>query len=202
MKQQSSHTEKKSTARFRYTLCGVSIFILSYAAKAGDGFQISVGNQFPDFCKIVGKPISSVDAAATIVSSATGSTKIDFGTSFANADATGRQISGKVQFAVFTNAQCDYVLTSAYGALRNVTAGQSGAFRDYYADAYSTSGSGEPVHLDSLSSNTFVNRFSIPTPIGWGVNTVVIEFDIPETSTPLAAGEYQDILSLTINPSM
>ena len=51
-------------------------------------------------------------------------------------------MSGSVRFTVYTNAQCNYVLTSAYGALKNITAGQTGVFRDYYADAYDVSGSG------------------------------------------------------------
>ena len=123
-------------------------------------------------------------------------------TNFSNPDATGREMSGSVHFTVYTNAQCNYVLTSTYGALKNITAGQTGTFRDYYADAYNISGSGTLVHLNGLSPNTLVSQFTIPAPVWWGASTVAIDFSIPQTSTPLAAGEYQDILSLTINPSI
>ena len=58
------------------------------------------------------------------------------------------------------------------------------------------------VHLDSLSSDKLINQFMIPAPLWWRRNTVAIEFNIPNTSSPLAAGEYQDVLSLTINPSI
>ena len=81
-------------------------------------------------------PTYSLDTTATVTNSTTSSPNIDFGTNFSNPDATGRKMSGSVHFTVYTNAQCNYVLTSTYGALKNITAGQTGTFRDYYADAY------------------------------------------------------------------
>ncbi len=188
--------------RFLKAACGVSVLAVAYAANAAGTFQLSVANQFPPMCRIGTAPAFSLDGSATISNSASSSPSIDFGSSFSNPDATGRAMSGSVRFTVYANAQCNYVLTSAYGALKNVSAGQTGAFRDYYADAYNGSGSGTPVHLNSLSSNTIVTQFTIPAPLWWGTNTVAIEFKIPPTSTPLAAGEYQDILSLTINPTI
>jgi hypothetical protein len=94
------------------------------------------------------------------------------------------------------------VFTSAYGALKNVSAGGMGVFRDYYADAYDVSASGTLVHLNSLSPDRFINQFTIPAPDWWRRSTIAIEFSIPKTSSPLAAGEYEDILSLTITPSI
>jgi hypothetical protein len=187
---------------FLRVACGVSVFGLAYAAHAGGGFQLSVANQFPPMCKIGTTPTYSLDTTAHVTNSTTNSPSIDFGSNFSNRDATGREISGSVRFAVYANAQCNYVLTSAYGALKNVTAGQTGAFRDYYANAYDVSGSGTPVHLNSLTSNAPVNQFTIPAPVYWGLSTVAIDFKIPPTSTPLAAGQYQDILLLTINPTI
>ena len=192
--------------RFLKGACGVTFLALAYAphgAGAGGGFQLNVANYFPNMCKIGWSPTYSLDTTATVTSAATGSATIDFGGNFSNPGATGREMSGSVQFNVYANAQCNYVLTSANGALKNISAGQTGAFRDYYADAHTVSGAGTLVHLNSLSSNTFVNQFTIPAPTGWwGISTVAIEFSIPQTSTPLAAGEYQDILSLSINPSI
>lgn len=183
-------------------VCGVSVLVLAYAAHAAGGFELSIAREFPPVCKIGTAPAYSLDTTATVTNSTTSSPTIDFGANFSNSDATGRKISGSVQFTVLANSQCDYALTSTYGALKNITAGQTGAFRDYYADAHNVSGSGTLVHLDSLSSNTLVNQFTIPAPIWWGATTVAIDFSIPQTSTPLAAGEYQDVLSLTINPSI
>jgi len=189
--------------RFLKVAYGVPILIVAYAANAAGGFQFSLSNQLPQFCKIGGEPAYNLDTAATVITSTMSSASIDFGANFSNPDATGREMSGSVQFTVYTNAQCNYVLTSANGALKNISAGQTGAFRDYYADAHTVSGAGTLVHLNSLSSNTFVNQFTIPAPTGWwGISTVAIEFSIPQTSTPLAAGVYQDILSLSINPSI
>ncbi len=186
---------------FLKVVCGVSVLVLAYAAHAASGFQINVANEFPHFCKIGADPIYSQNTAATVTNS-TGSATIDFGANFSNPDATGRAMSGNVRFVVYTNAQCNYALTSTYGALKDITAGQTGILRDYYADAYDVSGSGTLVHLNSLSSNKLVNQFTISAP-GWlSRSTVAIEFSIPQTSSPLAAGEYQDILSLTINPSI
>jgi hypothetical protein len=192
--------------RFLKGGCGVTFLALvyaSHAAGAGNSFQLSVANYFPNMCKIGSNATYSLDTTATVTSSTYGSAQIDFGSNFSNPDATGREMSGSVQFNVYANAQCNYVLTSANGALKNISAGQTGAFRDYYADAHTVSGAGTLVHLNSLSSNTVVNQFTIPAPTGWwGVSTVAIEFSIPQTSTPLAAGEYQDILLLSINPSI
>ena len=180
----------------------MSVLVLVYASHADGGFQLNVANQFPHMCTIGTAPTYSLDTAATVKNSTTSSPNIDFGTSFSNPDATGRKISGSVRFTVYANSQCNYVLTSANGALKNITTGQTGTFRDYYADAYDVSGSGTPVHLNSLTSNALVSEFTIPAPFWWGANTVAIDFNIPQTSTPLAAGEYQDVLSLTINPSV
>ena len=180
----------------------VFALVLAYAANATGGFQLNVANQFPHMCKIGGTPTYSLDTTAAVTNTNTSSTNIDFGANFSNPDATGREMSGSVHLTVYANAQCNYVLTSAYGALKNITAGQTGAFRDYYADAYNISGSGTPMHLNSLSANTLVSQFIIPTPISWGKSTVEIDFNIPKTTGPLAAGEYQDTLSLTINPSI
>ena len=189
-------------ARVFKVVCGVSVLVVAYAAHAAGGFQLSVANQFPNICRIGTAPTYSLDTTATVTNSATSSPTIDFGTNFSNPDATGREMSGSVHFTVYTNAQCNYVLTSTYGALKNITAGQTGTFRDYYADAYNISGSSTLVHLNGLSPNTLVSQFTIPAPVWWGASTVAIDFSIPQTSTPLAAGEYQDILSLTINPSI
>jgi hypothetical protein len=185
-------------------MCSVFVFVLvlPYAAHAGSSFQLNFTNELPDFCKIGGQPTYSLDTTAAVTDSATTSPKIDFGANFSNPDATGRAIMGSVHFAVYRNTQCSYVLTSAYGALKNLMAGQTGAFRDYYADAHDASGSGTLVHLNGLSPNTFVNQFTNAAPIGIERRSVVIEFSIPQTSTPLAAGQYQDILSLTITPSI
>ena len=182
--------------------CGVSALVLAYAAHAAGGFQFTVTNDLPHFCKIGSAPVYNLDATATVTNSSANSAKIDFGANFSNPDATGREMSGSVRFDVYATAQCNYALTSSFGALKNVSAGQAGAFRDYYADAYELSGSGTLVHLDSLSSNKLVNQFTIAAPLWWRRNTVTIEFNIPKTSTPLGAGEYQDVLSLTINPSI
>lgn len=189
--------------RFLKVACGVSALVLLYAAHAAGNnniFQLNVANHFPDYCMIGGDPTYSLDTAATITNSTTSSAKIDFGANFSNPNATGRKMSGSVHFTVYTNAQCNYVLTSAYGALKNITAGQTGVFRDYYADAYDVSGSSTLVHLNSLSSDKIVNQFTIPAPLWWRRSTVTIEFSIPDTSNPLAAGEYQDTLLLTIYP--
>ncbi len=181
---------------------GISVLVLAYAAHAASGFQLSVANQFPPMCKIGTAPAYSLDNTATVTNATTNSPSIDFSRNFSNPDGTGREMSGSVRFTVYANNQCSYVLTSTYGALKNMTAGQTGAFRDYYADAYDVSGSGTPVHLNSLSSDAPVNQFTIPAPVGWGASTVAIDFSIPATSTPLAAGQYQDILSLTITPTV
>jgi hypothetical protein len=183
-------------------VCSVSVLVLAYAAHAAGGFQLNVANHFPHMCVIGTTPTYSLDTTATVTNSTTSSPNINFGTNFSNSDATGRKLSGSVHFTVYANAQCNYALTSTYGALKNITAGQTGTFRDYYADAYNLSGSGTLVHLNSLSSNAPVSQFTIVAPIFWGASTVAIDFSIPQTSTPLAAGEYQDILSLTINPSV
>ena len=188
--------------RFLKGAGAVSVLILAYGAHANGGFEIAVSNQFPHLCRIIGSPVYNVNSTAAVTSTQGGSATIDFGSGFANADAAGRQISGSLRLTVFTTAQCNYALTSAYGALKNVTAGQTGAFRDYYADAHDASGSGTLVHLNSLSSDTAVNQFAVAAPSGWGIGAVAIEFNIPQTSTPLAAGQYQDILSLTVNPSV
>ncbi len=177
---------------------GVSVLGLAYAAHAAGGFQLSVANQFPPLCKIGTTPTYNLDSTATVTNSTTNSPSIDFGANFSNPDATGREMSGSIRVTVYANAQCNYVLTSTYGALKNISGGQTGAFRDYYADAHDVSGSGTPVHLN----NALVNEFTIAAPIRWGVSTVAIDFRIPPTSTPLAAGQYQDILLLTINPTI
>ena len=148
-------------------ISGVSVLVLAYAAQAAGGFQLSVANHFPPMCRIGTAPTYSLDTTATVTNSTTSSPTIDFGTNFSNSDATGRKMSGSVHFTVYANAECNYALTSAYGALKNITAGQTGTFRDYYADAYNLSGSGTLVHLNSLSSNALVSQFTIPAPIFW-----------------------------------
>ena len=77
---------------------------------------------FPHMCIIGTAPTYSLDTTATVTNSTTSSPNIDFGTNFSNPDATGRKMSGSVRFTVYANAQCNYALTSAYGALKNITA--------------------------------------------------------------------------------
>ena len=114
-------------------VCGVSVLVVGYAAQAGDGFQLNVANHFPHMCTIGTAPTYSLDTTATVTNSNTSSPNINFGANFSNPDATGRKLSGSVHFTVYANAQCNYALTSTYGALKNITAGQTGAFRDYSA---------------------------------------------------------------------
>ncbi len=188
--------------RFLKVAYSVPILIVAYAANAAGGFQFSLSNQLPQYCKIGGEPAYNLDTAAPVITSTMSSASIDFGANFSNPDATGREMSGSVRFPVYATAQCNYVFTSTYGALKNVSAGGMGVFRDYYADAYDISVSGTLVHLDSLSPDKFINQFTIPAPDWWRRSTIAIEFSIPKTSSPLAAGEYEDILSLTISPSI
>ncbi len=188
--------------RFLEVACGVSALVLANGAHAAGGFQLTFTNELPSFCKIGVEPAYSLNSEATVTNTGAGSATVDFGASFSNPDATGGQLSGSVRFTVYATAKCAYALTSAYGALKNITAGQTGAFRDYYADAYDVSGSGTPIHLNSLSSYTLVNQFTIAAPNWWKQSTVAVEFQIPKTSSPLAAGQYQDVLSLTVYPSI
>lgn len=180
--------------------CAGSAMVLAYAAHAGGSgsatpYGLTINASVPGFCNITGKGIFG-SGSDYDVSNISGGKTVTF-TSFASPDGTGQQASGSLALTVNSNAQCDYTLTSAYGAMKNLN--HLAAFRPYYAVAYQSSSSATPVYLNSLANNKTVNTFSVSAPVSVGNNGVQIDVNIPASGI-LAAGSYQDTLTLSITP--
>lgn len=118
-----------------------------------------------------------------------------------DSNGKGLLLTGTFNLQTNSNAICTYTLTSQNGALYNSA---KGAVRTYSAIAYETyPGSPKPpaqVPLSSYAPSTLVRTFPVDGPImGYPSDKVEIDFTIP-ASDVLAAGTYQDVLILTVNP--
>ena len=185
--------------RFMKAACVVSVLALGYAANA-DQQQVEIQARVPGYCNIMGDPGHQISNGTAFTDG--DHTTFDYsntghGNFFVKTDGTGRAQSGGVIYTVFSNDQCNYTLHSANGAMRNAATGD---VRDYYAYAHPQSVTGTPVHLAIYSPNAAVNTFSIPATIAGGTNTVLVDFSIPASGI-LAAGDYQDVLYLSITPA-
>jgi hypothetical protein len=192
-------------SRFTIGACAVSALALAYAAHADTPTQNSteIIGYVPSFCTILGTPPSSKplftsgDDVDTTYDTTKG-VKVHF-KHFANSDGTAPELAGNVKLHVYTNAQCSYELRSANGALQNQN--HTAAFRKYEASAYQDGHALPRAHLWSLTGDTFVNSFDIDAPATTQTSVVLVDFDIPESTVPLAAGHYQDVLTLKITPN-
>ena len=180
-----------------------SALTLAYAAYA-DTFNVTLGASVPGFCTITGTPSVQTGGASPTLGNNSATFNYTTGI-FPNyfADTTGHGIAGQgsVALNVTANAQCDYTLKSANGALWNSAANFA---RGYSADVYRHPGSGSLVPLTTYLPGRVVNGFSIEAPTGGHADhTVIIEFSFSGgSSTPvLATGQYLDTLTLTINPA-
>ncbi len=187
-------------SKFLWSTCAVSALALAYAAHADDStYRLELQGTVPGFCNIAttgsDKPTFSTGDGAT-TEPAQGSINVIF-TSFANADGTGKKLDGRATLHVNANAQCNYELRSINGALKNQQ--HAAEFRPYSAVAYPSSDSGVPVPLDGLSANRLVNSFSVDAPVSSATTSVNLDVSIPSSGV-LAAGDYQDTLSLTVVP--
>jgi hypothetical protein len=183
--------------------CAVSALALACAAHAvadPASWRLNLKGHVQSYCSIVTdrgfKPnFDSEDDLGGKVRTDTG---MDITiASFANPDATGVEFTGHGYLYVKANAQCNYVLKSRYGALKNQQ--QAGKFRPYYADAYPSPDAGVLTYLNSLPSDAPapVSSFSVPPPSAPTTTLVNIDVYIPPWGV-LAAGDYQDSLILTI----
>jgi hypothetical protein len=191
-------------SRIKIGACLVSALALGYAANASTDYQMTVSGTVPGFCKIVTSPINETPRI-TLFGFGNGGIQFNGSagatvtySSFANSDGTAPELGGEGTLHVNSNAQCNYELRSAFGALKNLT--HPGALRAYSAKAYEDGQSAPFVTLNSLSDNQLVNSFSISAPTATQTKVVQIDFDIPEATSPLAAGNYQDVLTLKITP--
>jgi hypothetical protein len=178
----------------------VSVLALGYSAyAANDSYQLELKGSAPAFCNLVRNyhtPLFASQNGATTTSDAQKNISVMF-TEFANADGTGQETGGLASLTVYSNAQCTLALKSANGAMKNLV--HDGAYRAYEANLYGAS-ERDMVQLNSLAPDTQVGApLLLDAPAGAGNTSVYIDVHIP-VSGILAAGHYQDILTLTLSP--
>jgi hypothetical protein len=190
-------------SKFLWGACAVSALALAYAGQAGGNpptGQLEIKGTVTRHCTIVTAG-SYQPVFITAAPHDTGGTTTDMTISFqafANANGTGKAITGAYVLRVDANAPCNYALASSNGALKNLDHAQ--ALRAYYAYAHADGVSGTPVHLNNLSPSPIaVNDFTTGAPPP-ARNLIYVNVNIPSTSEALVAGNYQDTLTITVAP--
>jgi hypothetical protein len=162
-------------------------------------YQLTLKGKVPGYCTV--SPNVTVDSYNDFSRKTTSSGLTLTLTAFANTDGTGKEFSAHTILHVLANSQCNYVVKSKYGALKNTL--YEGQFRPYVAGARNAEESWTPTQLDSLRDDVPVATFSIARPQAPALppaNTAVsVDVEIPPSGV-LAAGDYEDILTLTVSP--
>ena len=165
--------------------------------STGDQFSFTIQGTVPGYC------ILSSSGAFT-VSNGSYSTSGNKGgifqiQSLGTPGGVVEAVSMRGSFEITANESCNLSLVSANGALTNQSNTAANAI-NYNAVVFQD-GSGTPVSVPGINTpfSSFNTKFDSEK---LGNGTVNFDFEIAKGSNPVAAGSYQDVLTLVVSPTI
>ena len=198
---EKGHTMKK----FFALACATSALAITSAADAGssigstgDQFSVTIKGAVPGYCTLSVPSTFNVSNGSYAASgSNTGTFDI---ASLGNAGGLVQGWSATGSFQITANESCNLSLISEKGGLKN-TSNPSANNISYSAVVYDSQSSAAPVAVPAPNTpfSAFNSKFD---PVTLGNETINFGVSISPGSSPVAAGTYQDTLTLIVNPTI
>ncbi len=188
--------------------CATSALAIASAANAGGGIGIgSTGDQFsitiqgtvPGYCTLASPGTFNVtNGSYTPSGTKAGNFQI---ANLGSAGGVVEAMSITGSFQISANKSCNLSLVSANGGLANQS-NTAATKISYSASVYETGSSAAPVSVPAAPNTPFSSFNSKFDPVTLGNETVNFGFSISSGTSPVAAGNYQDVLTLIVNPTI
>jgi hypothetical protein len=200
---EKGHTMKK----FFALACATSALAITSAADAGssigstgDQFSVTIKGAVPGYCTLSVPSTFNVSNGSYAASgSNTGTFDI---ASLGNAGGLVQGWSATGSFQITANESCNLSLISQYGGLKN-TSNTAANNISYSAVVYdSQSPNTNPIAVPTAPNTAFSGFNSKFDPTTLGNDTINFGVSISPGSSPVAAGTYQDTLTLIVNPTI
>jgi hypothetical protein len=199
---EKGHTMKK----FFALACATSALAITSAADAGssigstgDQFSVTIRGAVPGYCTLSSPGTFNVSNGSFTPSGNKNGT-FDIA-NLGNAGGLVQEWSATGSFQITANESCNLSLISANGGLKN-TSNASANNISYSAVVYDSQSSATPVAVPAAPNTAFSSFNSRFDPVTLGNETINLGVSISNGSAPVAAGTYQDVLTLIVNPTI
>ena len=187
--------------------CAASALAITSAADAessigskGDQFSVAIKGTVPGYCTLSSPSTFNVSNGSYTPSGGSNGTGTFDISNLGNAGGLVQGWSATGSFQITANESCNLSLISANGGLKN-TSNTSANNISYNAVVYDSQSSATPVQVTTpnMPFSSFNSKFD---PVNLGNETVNFGVSISPGSNPVAAGVYQDTLTLIVNPTI
>lgn len=188
--------------------CATSALAIASAANAGGGIGIgSTGDQFsvtiqgtvPGYCTLSSPGTFNVsNGSYTPSGNKSGNFQI---ANLGNTGGVVQAMTATGSFQITANESCNLSLVSANGGLVNQS-NTSASKISYSAVIYDSVSPATYVSVPAAPNSQFSAFTSKFDPVNLGNETINFGFSIGAGTSPVAAGNYQDVLTLAVNPTI
>jgi hypothetical protein len=191
--------------KFFALACAASALAITSAADAGssigstgDQFSVTIRGAVPGYCTL-SVPSTFNVSNGSYTSSGSNNGTFDI-SNLGNAGGLVQEWSATGSFQITANESCNLSLISTYGGLKN-TSNPSANNISYSAVVYDSASSSALVSVQGGGTpfSAFNSQFKPDT---LGNETINFGVSISPGSSPVAAGTYQDTLTLIVNPTI
>ncbi len=185
--------------------CATSALAIVTAANAGGGigigstgnsFQVTIQGTVPGYCTIAGSGTITVTNGSYAGTDKTGLLKID---KLGDSNGKLQDVSASGTFSMNANESCHLSLLSTKGGLFNLSNPSANNIL-YSAIIFDKKSSPDLVPV--IAPGKIADFFSQFDPKTLGNEDVSFSFKIAGSSDPVAAGNYQDVLTLSLEPTI
>ena len=201
MPRMSTHALKKghTMTKIFALACATSALALVSAANAGgDQFSITIQGTVPGYCTVASTGTFNVTNGAFSASGKSGNLQI---ANLGTAGGVVEAVSATGSFQMNANEPCALSLVSSNGGLANQS--NSAANKISYSavifDSVSPSSYVPVPTTANTAFSTFTSQFKSDT---LGNEAVNFGFSITAGASPVAAGNYQDVLTVNLTPTI
>lgn len=167
--------------------------------STGDQYSITIQGTVPGYCNLSSPGTFNVSNGSYVTSgSKAGNLQI---ANLGSANGVVEGVSATGAFTITANESCNLSLVSANGGLLNLSNSSANKI-GYSAVVYDSASSSTPIAVPTAPNTPFSSFNSKFDPTNLGNETVSFGFSISAGASPVAAGNYQDILTVVVSPTI
>ena len=166
------------------------------SSSTGDQFSVTIQGTVPGYCTLAGPGTFTV-SNGSFSPSGKGAGVFQI-TNLGTAGGVVEAVSASGSFQISANESCNLSLVSANGGLKNLSNTAANNI-SYTAVVYDSLSSSAPVQASNTAFSAFTSQFKADS---LGNETINFAFSITPGVAPVAAGNYQDVLTLNVSPTI
>ena len=170
------------------------------AGSHGDQFSVTIQGSVPGFCTIGSSTSLTVSNGSYVDGSASKTGTIQF-TNLGDTSGKVQSVSATGSFTITANETCHLSLVSANGGLKNntYTTAAKIAYKAVVYDDKATNKTVVDVAAPGAAFSEFNSSFD---PVALSSGPIKFDFKIDQGTGVVAAGNYEDTLTLKLDPTI